>query len=148
MRNSKSIAELIEQGNDPLKYVGMWCDNRHPSADRTPAVVLGGLVRGSTEDLCLMSHPDLNDAWSLFSLADIYPRFEVDRAWEAPMSEPLEYAVEIRVDTSIEPVTWRLATDWHSDKQAAMASVGNSGPYRDLRVLARRSASKPWVVKP
>ena len=76
-----TIADLVEQGNDPQKYVGMWCDNLHPSAERTPAVVLGGIVKGGPDDLCLTSHPDLRDAWLLFSMRDIVPLFNTYRAW-------------------------------------------------------------------
>lgn len=77
---SKTLADMTPE--ERLSCVGMWCDNSHPSAERTTAVVLGGIVKGGPDDLCLTSHPDLRDAWLLFSLEDITPRFDTYRAWE------------------------------------------------------------------
>lgn len=78
---SKTLADMTPE--ERLSCVGMWCNNSHPSAERTTAVVLGGIVKGLKEDLCLVSHTDLRDAWSLFSLKDISPLFNTYRAWEA-----------------------------------------------------------------
>lgn len=80
---AKTLAELVEQGNDPQKYVGMRCDSRHSSAKGSTTVVLGSVIG----DLCWVSHTDLPEKWSLFSLEDISPRFDLRRAW--PNSTPV-----------------------------------------------------------
>lgn len=81
---TSTLAELIEQGNDPQEYVGMWCDNLASAAKDHRPVVLA-CVQGN---LCWILHTDLYGEWSCFSQESLAPRFDLRRAWNPDGTPP------------------------------------------------------------
>lgn len=81
---ARTLAELVEAGNDPQKYVGMWCDNLVSTA-KEPAPVMLACVQGS---LCWVLHTDLFGERSRFLLGSVAPRFDLPRAWNSDGTPP------------------------------------------------------------
>lgn len=81
---ARTLAELIEAGNDPQTYVGMWCDNLASTASDPRPVVLAHAERG----LCWVLHTDLYGERSRFLLYKVAPRFDLPRAWNPDGTPP------------------------------------------------------------
>lgn len=74
---TRTLAELVEAGNNPQKYIGMWCDNL-ASAAQEPALVVLACVQGET---CWILHTGIHGERSGFPLESVAPRFDLPRAW-------------------------------------------------------------------
>lgn len=81
---TSTLADLVEAGNDPQKYVGMWCDNLASTADNPRPVVLAHAER----ELCWVLHTDLYGERSCFAPYKVVPRFDLPRAWNPDGTPP------------------------------------------------------------